>query len=149
MGGHQARLLGELGDVDAAGLVFQADGRPSPATRAFALLLTARRSAELDSMASIEALLAHHEGKGEHEGEGTQFAAHTARAELALTTVAAAALLEMDAAMGGWDDEDTDEGEPGSSSGLSGFEEAARAYCRSRRAILERAQQVASSAAAV
>ena len=45
---RKTRLLNELGDIDAAGLVFNADGSPSPSTFALSLVLTARRAAELD-----------------------------------------------------------------------------------------------------
>ena len=42
--GHRSRLLAELGDIEAAGVVFQTDGVPTPSTLGIALVLTARKA---------------------------------------------------------------------------------------------------------
>ena len=134
LGGHQARLLSELGDVDAAGLVFHGDGTPSAATHGLVLCLTARKAAELN-YPSIEALIT---------SSVKDHPEHSSRANLALSTVASAAIEEMDGAMSAWVDveraaaQGTIQSEGGEA--LSSFEAAARDYCRSRRAILGRAR---------
>ena len=87
--GLKAWLLDELGDVEAAGLVFEPDGAPSAATLGVTLVLTARRAVELD-FPSIADLVAASES-GAH-------AAHSARADLALATVVSTILEEMEAA---------------------------------------------------
>ena len=99
--GRKTRLLNELGDIDAAGLVFNADGSPSPSTFALSLVLTARRAAELD-FASVSELVASSEG-GNH-------ASHASRARLALATAVSDTLAEMEAAeMNGAQPESMDE----------------------------------------
>ena len=85
--GHKARHLGELGDIEAAGLVFQADGAPSPETQGVALVLTARSAAELD-FPSVAELVAACES-------GSQ---HATLASIALGTVVSETLAEMEAA---------------------------------------------------
>lgn len=132
LGGHQARLLSELGDVDAAGLVFHRDGTPSAATHGLVLCLTARKAAELN-YPSIEALIA---------SSVKDHPEHSSRANLALSTVASAAIEEIDGAMSAWVDVERAQGTIQSEGGeaLSSFEAAARDYCRSRRAILGRAR---------
>ena len=112
--------------------VYRRDGSPSTATRALALCLTARRSAEL-KYPDVDALVALSD---------QEHADHSARATLALATVASAAIDEMDAAMNGWEGG----GEAGATRG--GFEAEARAYCKSRRRILERAGALVGSGAA-
>ena len=131
LGGHQARLLSELGDVDAAGLVFHRDGTPSAATHGLVLCLTARKAAELN-YPSIEALIA---------SSVKDHPEHSSRANLALSTVASAAIEEIDGAMSAWVDVERAQGtQSEGGEALSSFEAAARDYCRSRRAILGRAR---------
>ena len=84
--GRKSKLLGELGDIEASGLVFQSDGAPTPSTLAVALVLTARHAAELD-FPSIADLV----GSDAHP-------AHASRAQLALSTVVSETLAEMEAA---------------------------------------------------
>jgi len=88
--GHRSRLLSELGDVEAAGLIFQTDGAPSPSTLGLTLVLTARRAAELAGLSSVADLV-------EARENGNQ-PAHMARASLALATVVSQTLAEMEAA---------------------------------------------------
>ena len=88
--GQRARLLKELGDIEVAGLVFQGDGAPSPATLGLALVLTARLAAELEDSPSVAELVAASES-------GTN-PAHLSRARLALSTVVSETLAEMEAA---------------------------------------------------
>ena len=85
--GHRSRLLAELGDIEAAGVVFQTDGVPTPSTLGIALVLTARKASELD-VPSMADLLATNESGG----------AHAARANLALATVVNDTLAAMEAA---------------------------------------------------
>ena len=87
--GHKLRLLGELGDIEAAGLVFQADGAPSPDTQGVALVLTAQRAAELDFHSLAELLAASESGSQP---------VHANRASIALGTVVSETLAEMEAA---------------------------------------------------
>ena len=87
--GHKVRLLGELGDIDSAGLVFQSDGAPSVSTLGIALVLTARRSEELN-FASVAELVSSSESGADP--------AHVARANLALATAVSDTLAEMEAA---------------------------------------------------
>ena len=87
--GRRARLLEELGDLEAAGLVFQHDGAPSPSTQGIALLLTARRAVELD-FATVAELV-----EASESGSETS---HAVRARLALSTVVESTLAEMEAA---------------------------------------------------
>ena len=87
--GRRARLLGELGDIEAAGLVFEEDGAPSSATIGLALVLTARRAVELD-FPSVADLVAAHESGADP--------LHAARARLSLSTVVESTLKEMEAA---------------------------------------------------
>ena len=87
--GRRARLLEELGDLEAAGLVFQHDGMPSPSTQGIALVLTARRAVELD-FATVAELVAASESGSEPS--------HAVRARLALSTVVESTLAEMEAA---------------------------------------------------
>ena len=84
--GRKSRLLGELGDIEAAGLVFGSDGAPTPSTLGVALVLTARHAAELD-FSSIADLV-----------ESDAHPAHGSRAQLALSTVVNETLAEMEAA---------------------------------------------------
>jgi len=88
--GHRSRLLSELGDVEAAGLIFQTDGAPSLSTLGLTLVLTARRAAELAGLSSVADLV-------EARESGNQ-PAHMARASLALATVVSQTLAEMEAA---------------------------------------------------
>ena len=122
LGAAQQRLLAQLGDVEAAGLSFGADGAPRDETLALALVLTARRAAELTPATPAELVAAARRADG-----GASAAAQ--RARCALRTVATEALEQVVVAMGAADG--------GGRSG--GFEEAARLYCESRREILERA----------
>lgn len=87
--GRRSRLLGELGDIESAGLVFLQDGAPSHSTLGLALVLTARRAAELDHP-SVADLVAASESGVEP--------ALVARARLALATVVSQTLAEMEAA---------------------------------------------------
>ena len=102
----QARLLRQLGDVESSGLVFLATGKPSPATFALALILTARRPAELAEAKTVDELVASC-GK-----------AHAARANTALGACAKAALEELD------------KRRVPSSEELDGFDAAADAFAR-------------------
>lgn len=86
LSGHKQRLLAELGDIETAGIVFTSNGTPSPATARLALILTARRSAELD-FPSVTAL------------ESGALEAQTTRARVALSTVVETALAEVQEAM--------------------------------------------------
>ena len=119
---HQARLLRQLGDVESSGLVFLATGKPSPATFALALILTARRPAELAEAKAVDELVASC-GK-----------AHAARANTALGACAKAALEELD------------KRRVPSSEGLDGFDAAADAFCETRRKILSRAVETTAAA---
>jgi hypothetical protein len=56
--GRRAQLLDELGDTETAGLVFQTDGMPSASTLGLALVLTARRAAELDFTSVADLVMA-------------------------------------------------------------------------------------------
>ena len=85
LNGHKSRLLAELGDIEAAGVVFQADGSPSPSTLGLSLVLTARKSSELN-YPSITELIA------------TSDNAHADRANLALAAVVNDTLEEMEKA---------------------------------------------------
>jgi len=87
--GRKAKLLSELGDIEAAGLIFQEDGAPSPSTLGLALVLTARRAAELDFPVVADLVEASEVGT---------YPAHTDRARLALGTVVSETLAEMEAA---------------------------------------------------
>jgi hypothetical protein len=89
LAGHKSRLLSELGDVEAAGLVFEADGAPSPSTLGVALVLTAQHAAELDFPSIADLVTA---------SESTMHQAHASRAQLALATVVSETLAEMEAA---------------------------------------------------
>ena len=126
LGAAQQRLLAQLGDVEAAGLAFGADGTPLDETLALALVLTARRAADLAPAAAPLELVAAARG-----ADGGASAA-ARRARCALHAVAAEALeqvaVAIDAGGGG-----------GTGSGGGGFDEAAGLYCESRRGILERA----------
>jgi hypothetical protein len=86
LSGHKQRLLAELGDIDAAGIVFTSNGTPALGTTGLALVLTARSAAELD-FPSMTAL------------ESGALEAHAMRARLALSTVAETALSEVQEAM--------------------------------------------------
>ena len=123
LGAAQQRLLAQLGDVEAAGLSFGADGAPLDETLALVLVLTARRASDLAPASPVELVAA---ARGGADG-GASAAAR--RARCALHAVAAEALeqvtVAMDAAGGGGGD--------------GGFDEAAGLYCASRREILERA----------
>jgi len=87
--GRRFRLLGELGDIEAAGLVFLEDGAPTPSTIGLSLVLTARHAAELDFPTVAELVKA--------SASGTQ-PAHATRARLALAAVVSKTLAEMEAA---------------------------------------------------
>ena len=87
--GHTSRLLSELGDFEAAGLVFQDDGAPSPATLGVALVLTAERAAELDFLLVADLVAA---------SEGGANPDHASRARLALAAAVNQTLAEMEAA---------------------------------------------------
>ena len=63
--GHRSRLLAELGDIEAAGVVFRTDGAPTPSTLGIALVLTARKASELN-VPSMADLLATNESGGAH-----------------------------------------------------------------------------------
>ena len=87
--GHTSRLLSELGDIESAGLIFQDDGAPSPATLGIALVLTAERAAEVDFLLVADLVAA---------SEGGANPAHASRARLALATAVEQTLAEMEAA---------------------------------------------------
>lgn len=84
---HKARLLKELGDIEASGIVFRSDGAPTPSTFGIALVLTARRAAELNYPLIADLLLAN-----------LKDTVHAARADLALATAVSETLAEMEAA---------------------------------------------------
>ena len=128
LGAAQQRLLAQLGDVEAAGLSFGADGAPLDETLALALVLTARRAADLAPAAPAELVAA---ARGADGGAS----AAALRARCALHAVAAEALEQVVVAM----DAAGDGGGGGGSSCSNGFEEAADLFCESRREILERA----------
>ncbi|KAL1522519.1 hypothetical protein AB1Y20_017506 [Prymnesium parvum] len=116
----QQRLLAQLGDVEAGGLVFDVQGSPANGTFALALILTARSEAEL-ARGSVSSLVA------DMKGEGAS-SCHARRARQALHAVASAALDELSSALG-LDGHDGDD-----------FAKAAYAYCLTRRKILQRIQ---------
>ena len=120
---RQQALLSKLGDVEEAGLVFEASGTPNEATYALALVLSARRAAELthNSPADLVADATHRVPTGEH----------AARARRVLRAVATEALEQVRAANA--------QAESALRLEEAGFELAARDFCRSRCAMLERA----------
>ena len=130
---RQQTLLGQLGDVEAAGLTFTADGEPSDATLALAMVLTARSLAELPHP-TTEALLVDARQDAESASDKVRPQRRlVARARLALRAVAAEALMQVDAALPTettTEDYDAEEAD---------FEAVAVAFCRSRRDILARA----------
>lgn len=85
---RKALLTEQLGDYEAEGLVFLADGSPKPETLALVLVLTARRADELEYSHWNELVAASESG------------AHpnlAARASCILSTVVSEALAEMEA----------------------------------------------------
>ena len=128
LSGHRSRLLAELGDIDAAGLVFQVDGTPSASTLGLALVLTARRSSELSAYPSVAELVA-------AVGEKSP---HAARASLALATVVNDTLAEMEAAEQFTDASETASVSVNDSSPEQSMEEARKTHMR--WAILELAR---------
>ena len=123
LGRRQQALLSQLGDVEAAGLAFDAEGTPTEPTLALALVLTAQEPAEL-APSTVAELVAEASGAGAQSGL-------TARARLALRAVAAEALGHLDAALA--EDAAAED---------AGFEAVAHAYCLSRRQVLAQACEV-------
>lgn len=120
---RQQALLAELGDVEEAGIVFHGDGTPADETYAVALVLTARASSELQDLTIAELVRA---------AKTAPAAPAPTRARLALRAVVSETLDQVRAAL-------SVELQGGDADHAHGFEAEARAYCRSRRAILERA----------
>ena len=120
---RQRALLAQLGDVEAAGLSFEADGSPSDATFGLALLLTATASEELRH-ATVKELVENATGAG-------QSSSHVARARLALHTVASEALEELQRSTL----------DPSNASEDEGFEAEARRFCQTRVDLLASARR--------
>lgn len=87
--GRRTTLLGELGDIEAAGLVFREDGSPSPSTLGLALVMTARLASELDFPLIADLVEASNNGTNP---------AHANRASCALEAVVTSTLAEMEEA---------------------------------------------------
>lgn len=103
-------------------------GTPSDATLALALVLCARRAAELSRFATPAQLVAAaRAAEGEEGGPEVRGAAR--RARCALGAVAAQALAQVRGALDA----------AGAGEGAAGFDAAAREYAETRRDILERA----------
>ena len=116
---RQQELLSTLGDIESVGLRFNSDGRPTDATRALTLIVTAASPADVE-YESTEKLL-----------EATELAAATppaARARCALHAIATEALAQVRTALA-----------EGEAEAAEGFDAVAREYCLTRCAILERA----------
>lgn len=119
---RQATLLAQLGDVEAAGLVFGHDGLPDERTLALALVLASRAAEDLDHATPTELVSC---CRGERAASP-----HARRARRLLLAVAAEALHEVDRALAAR----SQTAPPGDA---DGFEEVARAFCGTRRALLE------------
>jgi hypothetical protein len=121
---HVARLLPLLGDVENEGLRWHAaSGVPTDATRGVALLLTARYPSELAPHGSLKSLCS-----------SSPSPEHRARAERALTSIAEAALDQVEAEAARWSTAVEGEGDD-----EDAFDVAARRYVETRRGALRKA----------
>ena len=122
LGTRQQLLLAELGDIETAGLTFEADGSPSESTHALALLLTAQAPTELARPTTAELVT--------HATDAGASSPHALRARCALCAVATEASQQVRAALA-----------DSAVAADAGFEAEARRYCETRAEILERASQ--------
>ena len=107
--------------MEAAGLTFNVDGRPSDATHALALILTAQQAADLDQATTTELVA--------KSVAAVASSRHAIRARRVLHTLVIEALDQAAQCM----NENNDDGS-------NGFEAVAHAYCQTRVTILERAR---------